>query len=123
MAKRRSTVEFTDIIAPLLKELELSGFDIKSIVNGGVLLFSKLSGDEQKHAIAEANGVQLEYSPKKDLRDVFNIIKQLTETEKQQPGTVFRILGPDEQKTLDEFRKIIGPSSEERKKKAKRGYK
>jgi len=47
------------LVKPILDELEVAGFSLKNIVNAGVLLFSKLSGDEQKTAIAAANGEQI----------------------------------------------------------------
>lgn len=60
MANRRSTVQFTDVTEPILKQFELAGFDIKSVVNGGLVVLNKLTGDEQKQAIVEANGIGLE---------------------------------------------------------------
>lgn len=60
MANRRSTVQFTDVTEPLLKQLEDSGFDIRSCVNGALVVFSNLTGDEQKDAISKANGSGLE---------------------------------------------------------------
>lgn len=69
MANRRSTVQFTDVTEPLLKQLEDSGFDIRSCVNGALVVFSNLSGDEQKEAITKANGSGLE--PLKGPEDEF----------------------------------------------------
>jgi hypothetical protein len=38
----------------------------------------------------------------------------MVEIEQQQPGTIYRVLDTDEQKVLDEFRKLV--ASKERKK-------
>ena len=110
MANRRSTVYFTDVIEPLLRELEMSGFNLKAIVNGGIFLFSKLSGDEQKKAIAKANALpQSKSSQKEALKNAIKVIKEMTEVERQQPGTIYRVLNIDEQQAIDDFRKAISP--------------
>ena len=57
MANRRTTIELTDLTQPILESLELAGFDVRAIFNGAIVAFNSLSGDEQKQAIAEANGV------------------------------------------------------------------
>lgn len=123
MANRRSTIEFTDITEPLLKELELSGFDIRGIVNGGIFIFSKISGDKQKEAIAGANNTIPEQSKQKPqtLRDVFkNIIQKAKEQQKDQielPRTVIQITPADER---SDWFKALGPESSKQKDKAKR---
>ena len=49
MPIRRTTIEFTETIEPLLKDLEIGGFDLKNICNGGVMALSRLTGDGQKN--------------------------------------------------------------------------
>lgn len=121
MANRRSTVEFTEVVEPLLAALLIGGFDIKSIVNGGIVAFFRLSGDEQKAAIAEANGAKPNASPKKSLQEALNKIKQVVEIEKDQPGTIVQIMSQEECASFDEFRRLVGPKSKKQKKKTKRG--
>jgi len=124
MANRRSTIEFTDITEPLLEELELSGFDIRGIVNGGIFIFSKMSGDKQKEAIAEANSTIPEQSKQEPqtLRDVFkNIVQTAKEQQSNQiklPKMVIQITPADEQ---SDWFKALGPKLPRQKKKAKGG--
>jgi len=59
MPNRRTTFELTDITEPLLSELELMGFDVRSALNGALTAFTRLNGDDQKQAIAEANGAEI----------------------------------------------------------------
>jgi len=47
------------------------------------------------------------------------MIKEMVEVEKQQPGTIYRVLSHKEQKIIDEFRKLIIPKAAESKKKKK----
>jgi len=53
MVNRRLTFELTNTTEPLMEEFEL-GSDIRHIINGAIITFSKLSGNEQKQAIIEA---------------------------------------------------------------------
>lgn len=59
-------------------------------------------------------------APKKSLRDAILMIKEMVEVEKQQPGTIFRVLAPAEQKIMDDFIKAIGPEPQKKKKKRKK---
>ena len=59
MVKKRTTVEIFQTVRPILDQFEQCGFDIKSVINGAIVAFDKLSGDDQKTAIAEANGIKL----------------------------------------------------------------
>ena len=56
MNNRRTTVEFTESTEPLVAQLEQSGFDVRAIINGALIVFNQLPGDAQKRAIAIANG-------------------------------------------------------------------
>ncbi|MFH1370390.1 MAG: hypothetical protein ABII09_03780 [Planctomycetota bacterium] len=53
-------------------------------------------------------------NPRRQLHDAIAQIKEMVEIERQQPGTIYRVLDSGEQKVLDEFRKLVGPK--ERKK-------
>jgi len=120
MANRRSTVEFTDVIEPLLAELEISGFDIRAVVNAGILLFSKLSGDQQKQAIAEANGANPDVEPEKSMQEALAKIKQIIEIEKECPGTISQIMSKEDCARFDQFRRLMSLNSKKQKN-AKRG--
>jgi hypothetical protein len=117
MSNRRATIEFTDVTKMVLKQLEASGFNVRVIVNGAILAFGKLSGDEQKDAITKAFEEKNNH-PRQQLRDAMAFIKEMVDIERQQPGTIYRVLDNDEQKVLDEFRKLVSPEGKKRSKKA-----
>ncbi len=57
---------------------------------------------------------------KKSLQDALQMIKEMVQVEKQQPGTIYRVLSPDEQKTVDDFIRAVGPDQQKQRKKAKK---
>jgi hypothetical protein len=48
-----------------------------------------------------------EKSPRNSLHEAILHIKEMVEIERQQPGTIYRVLDSDEQKVLDDFRKMM----------------
>jgi len=52
---------------------------------------------------------------RKSLREAIGRIKEMVEIEQQQPGTIYRVLDKDEQRVLDEFRKLVAPKGRKRK--------
>jgi len=117
MAAKREQV-FWKGVWPIVERLE-KAFSLKAICSAGVLLFDKLSGDEQKQAIAEANEAKIIPTQKKALHNAIQIIKEMAEVEKQQPGTIYRVLAPAEQKIVDDFIKAVSPESQKQKKRKK----
>jgi len=94
-------------------------YGLKNILSAGLLLFSRLSDTEQKKAVAEVNkmvadGRQSDESPRQQLHNAINRIKEMLEIEHQQPGTIYRVLDKDEQKILDDFRKLMLPEGKKR---------
>ena len=59
-------------------------------------------------------------APKKTLQDAILIIKEMVEVEEQQPGTLYRVLAPAEQKIMDDFIKVVSPQQQKQKKKTKK---
>jgi hypothetical protein len=53
-------------------------------------------------------------SSRRQLHEAIARLREMVEIEQRQPGTIYRVLDTDEQKVLDEFRKLVGP--QERKK-------
>jgi len=96
-------------------------FGLKNILSAGLILFGELSSDQQKKIIAGANITKTERKPKDFLRDTLRMIKEMIEVEKQQPGTIFRVLDLEEQKILNEFKKVISPAAQKQNEKRKRG--
>lgn len=115
MANRRSTVEFTDVTEPILSELEIAGFDIRGIINGSIIAFSRLNGDDQKEAIAEAVG---EVSTHKTYYKAVAVIKDMAEVEKAEPGTVVKVLSKADHAEFEQLCKLLGPEPKKQKKKS-----
>jgi len=91
-------------------------FGLKNIISGGLILFGRLSADEQKAIIAEANGAKKLPPPTApEYVDIDKAIEDLTYYVK------FKLPSPEEQKKLSELRKELGPEPKKQKKKAKRG--
>ncbi len=70
MSSTRYNLNFSEISRPLVVELHNQGFGIRDILNAGVLAFYRLTSDEQKAAIAEANGLKIASAsaPKKKIK-------------------------------------------------------
>jgi len=117
----------TDFAKPVADKLAAHCGSLKKVLSAGIMALDALSADDREKFMAEANGAKLEPSKKikptakKSLQDTIVMIKEMTEVEKRQPGTIFRVLSLDEQKILNEFRKTIGPEAQKEKKKAQRG--
>lgn len=108
MYKNRSTIEFTETVQPVLHRLRLCGFDIKDIVNAGILLFDELNGDEQKAAIARTGGAVVD----KEVAEKYKKMITRIRTER------FLLLSDEEQKIVEDLRATLGPEP-----KKKRGQK
>ena len=83
------------------------GYTKYRAIEGALRAFMVLSPDEQVKLMSASNSKSSETTPKNSLHKALEMIKEMTEVEKQQPGTVYRVLSVDEQKILDEFRDLI----------------
>jgi len=110
MAKK-TTVDLTDI-AQSIKDSLTPIFGLKNILSAGLLVFSRLSAEDQKQVVQEASGGKIAPATPKSLQNTIAMIKEMLEVEKQQPGTVFRVLSLDEQKIIDEFRQVMAPKTQ-----------
>jgi len=114
--------DLTELVQSQAKILA-SRYGIKGMLSAGVLLLSKLDEVGQVRAVDEANATNTTKEtrlgpstlPKKSLQDAIQIIKEMCEVERQQPGTVFRVLAPEEQAVIEEFRKLISPEKKAKK--------
>jgi len=118
MAAKREQVLW-ETVWPIAKQLE-KAFSLKAICSAGVFLFDQLSGDEQKQAIAQVNEAEAVSSPKKSLQDTIDSIKEMLEVEKQQPGTIYKVLSFEQQKIVDEFIKTVAPAPTQKKRRKSR---
>jgi len=119
MAAKREQI-FWKNIWPIAERLEKS-FTLKAICSASILLFDKLTGDGQKEAIAEASDINQHIKSSKDetkesVQNAIQMLKDMVEVERQQPGTVYRVLTHEEQAVLDDFRKAFGPELKQKKK-------
>ena len=95
MAKKNSTsFDLTEITAPVLEKLKLANWDIKEVVNAGILMFSQAKLKEQQFFVFMATkGLKLEDN--KDAQDMIrNWILEIvadaqshSEEKKQHPKT------------------------------------
>jgi len=123
MTKKRLTIEFNQAIAPLLKELKVCGFDTKDVANAGVLLFSRLSGDEQKQAIVEAQGQAVAQGQPKAIKskvkskqkpdDLEAALEKVKDAILPQPGVKVKVLSAEESRMVAEIRKAFAPTPED----------
>lgn len=119
MAGRADTF-LTEFAAPIAEKLR-EVYKFKSILSAGVVLFDRLSDSEKAIAIKEGNGIKSESPAKRRLQDAVDTIKEWSRAEREQPGIVIKILGPEGQAALDEFRRLAGPKLKKTKKKKSRG--
>jgi len=116
---KQTTVVLNETVQKIKDELSPI-YGLKNILSASLLIFSKLTAEEQKQAVAEASEKKIAPEPKKSLQNMMGLIKEMTEVEKQQPGTIYRVLSPAEQKTMHDFIKAVGPDQPKQKKKTKR---
>lgn len=70
MTKRsRTSVEFTKITEPILRELKLGGWDYTESINAGIVAFSQLTGEQKNFFRASAYGMESKYTV--NARDIF----------------------------------------------------
>ena len=71
MAKKTMTsFELTAVTAPTLDKLKLANWDIKEVVNAGILMFSQADVEQQRFFVFMATkGLDLEHN--KDAREIF----------------------------------------------------
>lgn len=117
-SEKQTTVNLTEK-AQAVKEDLAPVFGLKNILSAGLILLDKLSAQQQKSTIAEANDEKTKQADKKTLKEVIAAIKEMVEVERQQPGTVFRVLSYDEEKIIDEFRQLAEPEKKGKTKKLK----
>jgi hypothetical protein len=70
--------------------------------------------DERIKSPQKGSSEPAQKSPRRQLHEAIVRLKEMVEIEGRQPGTIYRVLDTDEQKVLDEFRKLVAPK--ERKK-------
>lgn len=117
----RSQRLLTDPAIPIAQTLAKRVGSLKLALSAGIMALNKLSADEREKSIAEANGLLIEESEKKSLQDAIKTIKEWTRAEREQPGIVIKILGPEGQAAFDEFRRLVGPEPKKTKQKKKSG--
>ena len=90
-------------------------YSAKLAVSAALYAFEKINAEDQLRFIDHVSGQQItSLDPRQRLKDTIAQIKEMTEIEQQQPGTIYRVLDKEEQKVLDEFRKLVG-SGEKKK--------
>jgi len=108
MSSTRYNLNFSEVSRPLVAKLNSQGFDIRDILNAGVLAFFRLTSDEQKNIIAEVNAKpakELE-SHLATLRDVLKDIVRKTKEQQGAPSEIIKI-SPSDQRLWDELQAIL----------------
>jgi len=118
MTIRRSTIVFTEVTSPILGKLKGEGFDLRSVINGALIAFNKLNGDEQKRAIAEANGLDAKQekvtgeapqtAPVDKKKVLTDAIKNITKLNIDKT-TRIKIIDGEEQDLINKLRGLLGP--------------
>ncbi|MGD0077052.1 MAG: hypothetical protein ABSB91_00340 [Sedimentisphaerales bacterium] len=97
-------------------------YSAKLAVSAAIYAFEKIGADEQLKYIDLVSGEQIpaEASPgsRQQLRNAMIQLKEMVEIERQQPGTIYHVLNPEEQKVLDDFRKIMTLKEPQKQKRA-----
>jgi len=115
MAKR--TNDLTEFAKPVADDLAARCGSLKKVLSAGILALKTLSAEEREKFMAAANGIELEPSKeikktKQNLRESIDNVKYFAK---------FKLPSPEDQKALDELRRVLGPEYKKQKKKAKRG--
>ena len=109
---------------PIAEKIRGWGFTMTDILSIGLLFLEGKDANEIATLRSIISGLPQKkistQKPKKTLQDAMQLIKEMVEVEKQQPGTIFRVLAPAEQKIMDDFIKAVGPESSKQRKKAKK---
>lgn len=113
MAKEKHTTVNLSENAQLIKDDLAPVFGLKNILSAGLILFGKLSSDEQKKIIAQANKkTSLDKSKSEPtISECIQIVSQYVR---------YHIPSEDEARLIQSLRKQLGPEPEQ-KRKRKRG--
>lgn len=121
MAKNNPTTVHLTATARAIKEQMVPIFGLKNILSAGLVLFYRLTSDEQKRVIAEANGaapnhVTEIHLEKVTLREAF--IRAVTKSPPQKSGGIQIEISPSDEDAWDDLHEIAGivKKSENRKK-------
>jgi hypothetical protein len=68
--------------------------------------------DERIGALKEQKEPQK--NPRRQLHEAMVRLREMVEIENKQPGTIYRVLDNDEQKVLDDFRKLMSPKEQKK---------
>jgi hypothetical protein len=118
MKKQQTTVNLT-CKAQTIKDDLAPIFGLKNILSAGLLLFNKLSSDEQKQLIDNAhdeNKSVIEIKPH-NLREAIKNIVEKTKAKQDVPAMTIRI-EPSDREAWSELEKIAGVETEKKAKKA-----
>ena len=104
---------------PIAEKIRNWGFTMTDILSIGLMFL----GDKDANEIAALRGKinnlpqkkTIAKKSKKSLQDTIDLIKEMLEVEKQQPGTIYRVLSIEQRKIMDDFIKAVGPSPKQRK--------
>ena len=124
-SKTHTTVVLNESVQKIKDELSPI-YGLKNILSAGLLIFSRLSAEEQKQAIAEVNGQSIGVEkPERvvhrsmTLRDAIKQIVQRTKDKREMPAMTIHISKSDEA-AWDELRQIAGVEPAKQKKKKAR---
>jgi hypothetical protein len=80
--------------------------------------FVELVRDIVDEHIKAKQPTSIQASPRKQLHNAIEHLKEMVQIEQQQPGTIYRVLDQDEQKIIDEFRALVGPRQKKKSRSA-----
>ncbi|MGA2324272.1 MAG: hypothetical protein ABSG22_10535 [Sedimentisphaerales bacterium] len=110
----KTTVDLTEVANKIRQKL-FPVYGLRNILSAGLLLFDRLSGDEQKNIIAEANGIDIEDASQKAAGNVRYIIKILQSLNAKQIAIALQFLSPDECRVVKNILDDINPEIQHKK--------
>ncbi len=115
VVKKRALAAAVKLWSELPAEIQIQLLDRSIEENAFVGLVEQIVDERIKLQTPQKKSLQpTSKAPRRQLREAIARIKEMVEIESRQPGTIYRVLDTDEQKVLDDFRKVVGPK--ERKK-------
>lgn len=107
-----TTVRLTEN-AQAIKDNLSPVFGLKNILSAGLLLFDRLSSDDQKKLITEAN-IFISESPRAQIQKIKDMVLNMK-------GADIRLLSEAESRELQKLRAALSPEPKEQIKKRKKG--
>jgi len=109
-------------VQPIAEKIRGWGFTMIDIISIGLLFLEDKNANEVAsliESLSKTKSDSISFDDIKSLQIAMQMIKDMLDVERQQHGTIYRVLTAEQQSVLQEFIKEVSPDFERKKKKKK----